>query len=49
MRIQFVHIPHGTHPRMGFGNPGVVPQASGAPVSGAGGDLSESIAQVVLP
>jgi hypothetical protein len=42
--IQLVDIAHGVHAQAIFGDTGVVAQAGGAVVTGAGGDLCEAVA-----
>ncbi|MPM98871.1 hypothetical protein SDC9_146061 [bioreactor metagenome] len=44
MRVQFIHIAHGMRAAAVLGNAGVVSQAGGSVISGAGGDLREAIA-----
>ena len=41
--VQFIHVAHRVNPQRVFGYAGVVPQAGGAVVPGAGGDLRESV------
>ena len=41
--VEFVHVTHGVYAQAVFGNAGVIPQAGGAVVSGAGGNLCEAV------
>jgi len=44
MRVQFIHIAHGMRATAVLGNAGVVSEAGGSVISGAGGDLREAVA-----
>ncbi len=43
MAVEFVNLAHGVNAQAVFRNPGVVAQAGGAAISGAGGDLCKTI------
>jgi hypothetical protein len=43
VRVELVHIAHGVHAQAVLGHAGVVAQAGGAVVSGAGGDLGQAV------
>ena len=44
VRVQLVHITHGVGTGAVLGNAGVVTQAGGAVITGAGGDLCQTVA-----